>query len=95
MDINIYPFTIECNAPLSMFIWKGRNNQMTISLSLLLLFSQMEIGISIIVTFSAILGLIAIGEVEDTGLTSENHCLTVSDLQLSGRDSYTGSGERL
>ena len=25
MDINIYPLTMECNAPLSMFIWKGRN----------------------------------------------------------------------
>ena len=25
VDINIYPLTMECNAPLSMFIWKGRN----------------------------------------------------------------------
>ena len=25
VDINIYPLTMECNAPLSMFLWKGRN----------------------------------------------------------------------
>ena len=25
MDIKIYPLTMESNAPLSMFIWKGRN----------------------------------------------------------------------
>ena len=25
VDINIYPLTMECGAPLSMFIWKGRN----------------------------------------------------------------------
>ena len=25
VDINIYLLTMECNAPLNMFIWKGRN----------------------------------------------------------------------
>ena len=25
VDINIYPLTMECNAPLSMFIWEGHN----------------------------------------------------------------------
>ena len=32
VDINIYPLTMECNAPLSMFIWKGPQYQMTVLL---------------------------------------------------------------
>ena len=40
VDINIYPLTMECNAPLSMFIWKGRNIKWQYYYIILLLCTQ-------------------------------------------------------
>ena len=42
VDINIYRLTMECNAPLSMFIWERAQYQMTILLVYLKRLSQIK-----------------------------------------------------
>ena len=42
MDINIYPLTMECYAPLSIIIWKGRNIKWQYYYYLLLSFSTLK-----------------------------------------------------